>query len=75
MTAPAGRPDAAELARLGLYDPSAADADEALRLLDRAFELGATVDEVVRACRIAGVGSLGPLMLDAAGDNYRIDLG
>ena len=60
----AGRPDDAELERLGLYDPSAAGADEQLRLLTRAFELGATVDEVVGAFRIAGVGSLGPLMLD-----------
>src|SRR5439155_27291773 len=49
---------------LGLYAPSAAGADEQLRLLTCAFELGATVDEVVGAFRIAGVGSLGPLMLD-----------
>ena len=64
MTSAASRPDDAELERLGLYDPSAPGADEQLRLLTRAFELGATVDEVVRAFRVAGVGSLGPLMLD-----------
>jgi class 3 adenylate cyclase len=54
-------PDEAELERLGLYDPAASNAADQLRLLTRAFELGATVDEVVRANRLAG---LGPLMLD-----------
>ena len=61
---PAGRPDDAELERLGLYDPSSPGADEQLRLLNRAFELGATVDEAVRAMRLRGAGGLGPLMLD-----------
>jgi adenylate cyclase len=59
----AERPDDAELERLGLYDPAAADAADRLRLLTRAFELGATVDEVVRADRVFGLGSL---MLDLA---------
>ena len=57
------RPDEAELERLGLYDPAASDALDRLRLLTRAFELGATVDEVVRAARVSG---LGPLTLDLA---------
>lgn len=57
----AERPDRAELERLGLLDPAASDAADQLRLLTRAFELGATVDEVRRANRIFG---LGPLMLD-----------
>jgi hypothetical protein len=57
------RPDEAGLERLGLYDPTATDAADQLRLLTRAFELGATVDEVVRATRVFG---LGPLMLDLA---------
>jgi hypothetical protein len=57
------RPDDAELERLGLYDPAASDAPDQLRLLTRVFELGATVDEVIRANRIFG---LGPLMLDLA---------
>jgi class 3 adenylate cyclase len=57
------RPDRAELERLGLFDPAASDAVDQLRLLSRAFELGATVDEVRRATRIFG---LGPLMLDLA---------
>jgi class 3 adenylate cyclase len=59
----AERPDRAELERLGLFDPAANDAADQLRLLTRAFELGATVDEVRRASRIFG---LGPLILDLA---------
>jgi len=55
------RPDEAELERLGVYDPGAADAAEQLALLTRVFEMGATVDEVVRASHVYG---LGPLMLD-----------
>ena len=55
------RPDEAELERLGVYDPEAPDAAEQLTLLTRAFEMGATVDEVVRATHVLG---LGPLMLD-----------
>jgi adenylate cyclase len=55
------RPDEAELERLGVYDPEAPDAAEQLTLLTRAFEMGATVDEVVRATHVFG---LGPLMLD-----------
>jgi adenylate cyclase len=57
------RPDEAELERLGLYDPAASGAPDKLRLLTRAFELGATLDEVVRANRLSGLGSL---MLDLA---------
>jgi adenylate cyclase len=57
------RPDRAELERLGLFNPAANDAADQLRLLTRAFELGATLDEVRRANRIFG---LGPLMLDLA---------
>ena len=45
------RPDDVELERLGLYDPTSPDAPERLRLLTRAFELGATLDEIVRAER------------------------
>lgn len=56
-------PDEAELERLGLYDPGAAEAADRLRLLTRAFELGATLDEVIRACRAQGVN---PLILDLA---------
>jgi adenylate cyclase len=57
------RPDEAELERLGLYDPAASGAPDKLRLLTRAFELGATLDEVVRANGLSGLGSL---MLDLA---------
>jgi hypothetical protein len=55
------RPDEAELERLGVYDPDAPNAAATLGLLTRAFEMGATVDEVVRAAHVYG---LGPLMLD-----------
>ncbi|MGH8982909.1 MAG: hypothetical protein ACRDY6_03410, partial [Acidimicrobiia bacterium] len=68
------RHDEAELERLGLYDPAASDAPDRLRLLTRAFELGATVDEVVRANRVFG---LGPLILDLAmrpaGETHDLD--
>lgn len=56
----AERPDDSELARLGLYDPSAPDGPDRLRLLTRAFELGATLDEVVRSAR----GGANSLILD-----------
>ncbi|MCU1450788.1 MAG: hypothetical protein JWP02_2958, partial [Acidimicrobiales bacterium] len=56
-------PDDAELQRLGLYDPAAADADDRLRVLHAVFGLGATADEVVEAARIA---RLGDLALDLA---------
>jgi adenylate cyclase len=55
------RPDEVELERLGVYDRDAPDAAEQLGLLTRAFEMGATVDEVVRATHVYG---LGPLLLD-----------
>jgi hypothetical protein len=45
-------PDEAELERLGVYDPEAPDAAEQLDLLTRAFEMGATVDEVARATHV-----------------------
>ncbi|HEY1635774.1 MAG TPA: adenylate/guanylate cyclase domain-containing protein [Acidimicrobiales bacterium] len=51
-------PDVTELERLGVYDPSAPDAEDRLRLIGRLFELGATTEEVVRAARLAGLGSL-----------------
>ncbi|HYZ98943.1 MAG TPA: hypothetical protein VE575_09355, partial [Acidimicrobiales bacterium] len=71
----AERPDQAELERLGLFDPTANDAADQLRLLTRAFELGAPVDEVRRANRIFG---LGPLILDLAmrpaGETQELDV-
>ena len=54
----ADAPDPAELERLGVYDPAAPGAADRLHLLIRAFELGATVDEVVGAVRAMGIGSL-----------------
>jgi class 3 adenylate cyclase len=56
-------PDDAELERLGLYDPAAADADDRLRVLRTVFGLGAAADEVVEA---AGTARLGDLTLDLA---------
>jgi adenylate cyclase len=55
------RPDVAELERLGLYDPAAPGAEDRLLLLEKVFAMGATVDEVLEAARIA---SLGDLALD-----------
>ncbi len=51
-------PDEQELERLGLYDSSAPDAEDRLRLLRRIFELGASADLAVRASRVFGLGSL-----------------
>jgi aminoglycoside 6'-N-acetyltransferase len=51
-------PDEAELERLGLYEPGAPGADDRLRVLRRAFSLGATVDEVVRGTRRHDLNSL-----------------
>lgn len=51
-------PNENELERLGLYDPSAEDADDRLRLLRRLFELGASPEEAVRALRLRGLGTL-----------------
>ena len=49
---------------LGLYDPTYPGADEQLRLLNDAFDLGATVEEVIR---VAGVHyNYESLMLDLA---------
>jgi class 3 adenylate cyclase len=56
------RPSPAELERLGLYDPNGPDPEDQLRLLKGAFDLGATLDEVIRAVRHRY--NLGPLMLD-----------
>ena len=55
--------DEAELERLGLYDATAEDAEDRLRLLRWVFELGATAEEVRRA---ASIGRLGPLALELA---------
>ena len=51
-------PDIDELQRLGVYDPSAPDADDRLRLLTRLYEIGASTDDIVRAGRLGGLGSL-----------------
>jgi adenylate cyclase len=51
-------PDPAELERLGVYDPAAPGAADRLHLLTKAFELGATVDEVIGAVRAKGINSL-----------------
>jgi len=68
------RPDNAELARLGLYDPGSPDASDRLRLLTRAFELGATLDEVVAAHRFGGANSLIlDLTLRPAGETLDVD--
>ena len=56
-------PDEAELQRLGLYDPNAPGADDLLKVVRLAFELGATPAEAVEAAR---VGTLGDLALDLA---------
>jgi class 3 adenylate cyclase len=56
-------PDAAELERLGLYDPAAPDAADRLALVRRLIELGAGVDELVTADR---TGQLSDLALDVA---------
>lgn len=67
-------PSETELQRLGLYDPSAPDADDRLRLLGRIFELGASVEEAVRASRLAGLGSLSlDLSIRPAGEAYELD--
>jgi adenylate cyclase len=67
-------PDETELERLGLYDPSAPNAEDRLRLLGQVFELGASVEEAVRA---SGVGGLGSLSLDLSirppGETYGLD--
>ena len=51
-------PSTGELERLGVYDPAAPNADDVLRILGRVFELGATVEEVVEAAKIHGLGTL-----------------
>jgi class 3 adenylate cyclase len=43
------QPDEAELERLGLYDPKAADAEDRLRSLRLLLELGGSVDEIAEA--------------------------
>jgi adenylate cyclase len=57
-------PSAEELEALGLYDPTSPDAADQLRLVMGAFDLGATVEEVIRATVVHY--NLGPLMLDLA---------
>ena len=67
-------PDETELERLGLYDPSAPDAEDRLRLLVRIFELGASVEEVVQASRLGGLGSLSlDLSIRPPGETYSLD--
>src|SRR5437763_5689415 len=67
-------PDEAELERLGLYDPSAPDAADRLRLLGRLFELGATTDQVVRAWRRASLGALSvDLSVRPPGEAFEFD--
>jgi len=56
-------PSQAELEELGLFDPAGPDAADLSLLLDRAFELGATLDELVRAHHVRA-DSLGALLLD-----------
>jgi adenylate cyclase len=55
--------DALELQRLGIYDPSAPDAEDRLRLLQALGESGAERDALVRA---AATNSLGALALELA---------
>ena len=57
-------PSSEELAALGLYDPDAPGAADQLRLLVDAFELGATLEEVIRAAGVRN--NLGPLLIDLA---------
>ena len=67
-------PDEEELERLGLYDPSAEDAEDRLRLLRRIFELGASADLVGRASRVFGLGSLSlDLSIRPPGEAYGLD--
>jgi class 3 adenylate cyclase len=67
-------PDETELERLGLYDPSAPDAQDRLRLLGRIFELGASPEEAVRASHIFGLGSLSlDLSIRSPGETYGLD--
>jgi adenylate cyclase len=69
----ADEPDEAELERLGLYDSSAPDADDRLRLLRRLFELGANIEEV-QAAGVAGLGSLSlDLSIRPSGPTYELD--
>jgi adenylate cyclase len=53
-----GVPDDSDLERLGVYEPSAPGADDRLRLLRRLVQLGASADELVRASRLDGLGTL-----------------
>ncbi len=55
--------DALELQRLGIYDPSAPDAEDRLRLLEALAERGAERDALVRA---AASDSLGALAVELA---------
>ena len=67
-------PDATELERLGLYDPSAPDAEDRLRLLGRIFEQGASVDQVLRASRVFGLASLSvDLSIRPPGHTYGLE--
>jgi class 3 adenylate cyclase len=58
------RPSPEELAARGLYDPHSPDSADRLRLVQGAFDLGATVEEVTRAIKVRE--NLGPLLLDLA---------
>ena len=67
-------PDATELERLGLYDPSAPDAEDRLRLLGHVFELGASVEQAVLASRAGGLGSLSlDLSIRPPGEAHGLD--
>ncbi len=67
-------PDEAELERLGLYDPSAPNAEDRLRLLGQLFELGASVEQAVGASRVGGLGSLSlDLSIRPPGEAYQLD--
>jgi class 3 adenylate cyclase len=57
------RPSQAELEELGLFDPAAPDAADRSLLLNWAFDLGATLDELVRAHQTR-TDSLGALLVD-----------
>jgi len=69
----ADAPEEAELERLGLYDSSAPQADDRLRLLRRLFELGASIEEV-QAAGVVGLGSLSlDLSIRPSGPTYELD--
>jgi hypothetical protein len=64
--------DALALERLGVYDPSASNADDRLRLLCFLVERGATEDELVRAADGENLGALA-VELALQGREKRVD--